>query len=404
MLKYHPDVNKSSYAAEKTKLINEAYEVLKDSQKRKEYDALYKYQHTSHARTASSGYYYEAEEERKRRQQAEWEANEARRQAEKERQNAAYERQKRQQAEKAAKRADVTRDIYLKLLHLFKRVWEFFRQNKPLAYVLAGVLILLMLIRPITRTLNFDLQAQILKWAGFEITAAPTEMVPIMKFSTPEPTSILAAQALTITPQQSNPTILATSTSMTTFQGAQITQTDGTILFSDDFSDVEKTKEQWDNDPLVWEIVYERLRFTQNSQAFSVDKSWSNYTLKLNMMCISAIDKIVFFRVLSEEQAYYIFLRSGPINDLVLGKGFSEMPDEILKRVAILNFTDTWYAINISVYDNVINIYIDDVLMMNYIDENQPYLTGGIGVMSMLPADPDAAAYYDNVLVTTLGQ
>ena len=258
MLKYHPDVNKSAYASEKAKAINEAYDTLKDPQKKREYDAVYKHQHSSQARTSSSGKNYEAEEERKRRQQAEYEVNEARRQVEKERQNAAYERQKRQEAEAAAKRADVSQEIYRNVTRLFKTVRDFVSENKPVAYFAACMLIILLLIRPISRTFNIDFQNLILKWSGYEITPTPTEIIPIMKFSTPKPTTIPIAQAPTITPQQSNPPILPTSTSMTISQGEQLSQTDGSILFSDDFSDVEKTKTQWSNDPLVWEIVDER--------------------------------------------------------------------------------------------------------------------------------------------------
>lgn len=39
-LKYHPDINKSKKAEKKIKLLNEAYSVLSDDEKRKRYDSV----------------------------------------------------------------------------------------------------------------------------------------------------------------------------------------------------------------------------------------------------------------------------------------------------------------------------------------------------------------------------
>jgi len=51
---------------------------------------------------------------------------------------------------------------------------------------------------------------------------------------------------------------------------------------------------------------------------------------------------------------------------------------------------------------NLIEIYVNDRLVIYYVDESSPVFTGKIGIGAMLHDSPSSSVYFDNVRVTSI--
>ena len=386
MLKYHPDINKSTSASEKAKLINEAYDALKDPQKRRDYDGARKYSNSYRTNASGSARNYEAESERQRRQQAEREAYEAKKQAEQERKNAEYERAKRKQAEDAVKQAEKRTNTLNNSAEFVNWVNGFLTKNRSILILTIIFIIILLMTKPVERITTLAFQA-------FRIA---TETVSVPEVST------MVNTATSDTTSKGIVQIIEPTSKATDVQMSQESKFEEEILFYDDFEDIGFTETNWESDETKWEISNGSLNFIHNGRAFAGDTNWTDYEYSVNVNAVKTIDKSIFFRYTDNWHNYYVFVRSSPINDVVLVKTTPSAPNHILTSSSFMNSASTWYSIKVIVEGNQIQVLVNDVLKIDYIDSDSPLLTGKIGILANLSSAEGASVFFDNVLVTDI--
>jgi hypothetical protein len=182
------------------------------------------------------------------------------------------------------------------------------------------------------------------------------------------------------------------------------TSTDTSILFYDDFSNIDWTSEYWEISDTKWKIENNQLIFTQEGRAFAGDTNWTDYIYSINFMGKETIDRCVFFRYTDYWHSYYIFIRSSPINDIVLARTTPDKPDYILATQSFNNYSSNWYSLKIKLQNNHIQVLVNDELKIDYIDKDSPLLSGKIGINAYLPDNPLSVAYFDNAMVKILDE
>jgi len=159
------------------------------------------------------------------------------------------------------------------------------------------------------------------------------------------------------------------------------------IVFQDDFEDGDA--EDWtmnipDEAPpgSGWTIELDDGNYVLSGRgqtwAEAGDFSWTNYTLEVSM---------------SGPMRY--FVQFWPY-DMVITKEYMGTFNEVVHTSVLLN-PNAWYDFKIVCVGNGVWVYVDDVLKLEYVDEDDPILSGRIG----LESSPDSQIYFDDVKVST---
>ena len=174
------------------------------------------------------------------------------------------------------------------------------------------------------------------------------------------------------------------------------------IIFQEDFEDGDA--EDWsmnipDEAPpgSGWTIELDDGNYVLSGRgqtwAEAGDFSWTNYTLEVKVKMLSPpFGGHISFRFRAPLR-YFVQFWS---NDMVITKEYMGTFTEVVHSSVLLN-PNTWYDFKIDVVGNSMWVYVDDVLKLEHVDEDDPILSGRIG----LESSPDSQIYFDDVKVST---
>lgn len=128
------------------------------------------------------------------------------------------------------------------------------------------------------------------------------------------------------------------------------------------------------------------------------DSSWDNYTYEFELLGLQGVDKNAMFRYTASNSKYGIHLTT---TDISLEK---HTPGSSINLETVPgNFVNnTVYKIKIIAYENNYRLYVNDVLYINFNDNNQPLLNGKIGLRVGAGAVSPSEVWFDNVKVTII--
>ena len=175
------------------------------------------------------------------------------------------------------------------------------------------------------------------------------------------------------------------------------------IIFEDDFEDGEA--EDWSlsippNAPSGsgWAVELDDgnhvLRAKGQTWAEVGDHSWTNYTYEVKV------------KLLTDAGGAISICMSGPAGRYMLGFHMyglhlvKEQPASVfhdLKDVEVIISLNKWYIFRIICVGNTIEVYVDNTLRIKYVDEEDPILSGSIG----LESSPNSNICFDDVKVST---
>jgi cytochrome c-type biogenesis protein CcmE len=186
------------------------------------------------------------------------------------------------------------------------------------------------------------------------------------------------------------------------------------LIFKDDFEDgdfsgwmihVESTIEG-----SLWEIVMEDDNHVLSGEgmcgSWTGDPEWTDYIFEVKVKLVNGWICINFRRThLPEGAESYYFGISDSQELRKMEMYLNELQDTLLKRVNLDIDYDVWYTVKIVCLGNNIKVYLDDDLKLDYTDEDNPLLSGFIGLETVTPQerqDYPSHVLYDDVKVSKI--
>ena len=124
------------------------------------------------------------------------------------------------------------------------------------------------------------------------------------------------------------------------------------------------------------------------------DFTWTNYTYEVKVKLLTPQGGQINFRMSGPAGRYLLGFHSG---GLYLRKEYPSWTFYDLKDTELFLNLIKWYTFTIVCVGSSIEVYVDDILKLNYVDEKDPLLSGRIGFES----GPESHIHYDDVKVCT---
>lgn len=134
------------------------------------------------------------------------------------------------------------------------------------------------------------------------------------------------------------------------------------------------------------------------SETVAGDTSWTNYRYELDLLGKQGVDKNLMFRYINSLTKYGIHMTGSVISLEKHIPGSSV--DLIIVPGSFIN--DVVYQVKIEAIGNNIKVFVNNVLYINYTDNNSPILNGKIGLRVGTGATFPSQVWFDNVVVTQL--
>jgi hypothetical protein len=145
------------------------------------------------------------------------------------------------------------------------------------------------------------------------------------------------------------------------------------------FDDFEEGTENWAlNDETAWSTIIEdgntvlrgAIEGAGGIWAELKGKEWDNYSFKFKFKRIKG-SLIAEFR--RQNGRYSVYMPQGRID---LEKHGANEIDESVN----FNFDENWHTVEIRAYNNILNVYMDNELLIKYQDTEFPMLSGGVAI------------------------
>lgn len=140
------------------------------------------------------------------------------------------------------------------------------------------------------------------------------------------------------------------------------------------------------------------LKGTGHAWALLSGKSWDNFIFKARFKFSGGTAQFVYRNNWGEKgpRRYYVGVHS---NGLYLGKELDSQHSQLAQ--VNLQLDARWHTIEIRGFDNILNVYVDDELLIKYKDTSTPVLSGGV---AFEPTEDDTVLFVDDVEIKPLNK
>jgi serine/threonine protein kinase len=154
------------------------------------------------------------------------------------------------------------------------------------------------------------------------------------------------------------------------------------VFFQDDFSDPQKTSNQWVQSSGDWQIINESYYCsTLDNKCLSIANSApeENFSLSVDFYGQDGVDKSVYFGI-SDQQYYRVSIRSNPTNQIIFSKINKNQSEEILSEISEQINNKNWYQLKVVIEAQTISIYLDEKLISSTTNPNVQPFGGNVGI------------------------